>query len=193
MTDTLQSDAPRTGGRSILTLIVLVAVAVSLAMVAFMRIGIKADPIGGLAPGNPAPPLNASGWVNGTPPTAESLAGKVVVVDAWATWCYPCRMAAPHLVEVSKKFSDQDVVFIGLTSEDEESLPEIRQFIEETGIPWVNGYGPQAVETLGRLEAYAIPAVWVIGRDGVIVWNRDSRESLEDAIEAALAAGAKAS
>lgn len=193
MTDTVQSHTTRMGGRSILTLIVLVAVAVSLALVAFMRIGVRADPIGGLAPGNPAPPLQASGWVNGTPPTAESLAGKVVVVDAWATWCYPCRMAAPHLVEVSKKFSGRDVVFLGLTSEDEESLPEIHQFIDETGIPWVNGYGPDAVETLGKLEAYAIPAVWVIGRDGVIVWNRDSRESLEDAIEVALQAEASAS
>ncbi len=36
--------------------------------------------------GEPAPEMLAQGWLNGTPPNASDLAGKVVVVDVWAHW-----------------------------------------------------------------------------------------------------------
>ena len=40
----------------------------------------------GLEPGEPAPALVAEGWINGNSPTTKSLDGKVVVVEAWASW-----------------------------------------------------------------------------------------------------------
>ncbi|MCH8830914.1 MAG: hypothetical protein IID45_15170 [Planctomycetes bacterium] len=40
----------------------------------------------GLAVGQDAPEINPAGWVNGPAPTGEKLAGKVIVVDAWASW-----------------------------------------------------------------------------------------------------------
>ena len=40
----------------------------------------------GLQPGESAPALVAAGWLNGNAPTAESLHGRVVVVEAWASW-----------------------------------------------------------------------------------------------------------
>ena len=40
----------------------------------------------GLEPGEPAPALVAEGWINGNAPTPESLGGKVVFVEAWASW-----------------------------------------------------------------------------------------------------------
>lgn len=39
-----------------------------------------------IGPGSTAPPLEAVAWINGPPPDADSLAGKVVVVDVWAFW-----------------------------------------------------------------------------------------------------------
>lgn len=39
-----------------------------------------------IGPGTTAPPLEAAAWINGPPPDAASLAGKVVVVDVWAYW-----------------------------------------------------------------------------------------------------------
>src|SRR6056297_3351124 len=61
---------------------------------------------GGLAVGKPAPEIQAAGWVNGSPP--DVLSGKVIVVDAWATWCLPCKKKAPDLVETYQKFADRD-------------------------------------------------------------------------------------
>ncbi|MEX0711784.1 MAG: hypothetical protein WD278_05510 [Pirellulales bacterium] len=39
-----------------------------------------------LQPGEKAPPLKAAGWLNGPAPTADELAGNLVVVDIWAYW-----------------------------------------------------------------------------------------------------------
>ncbi|WP_339730155.1 TlpA disulfide reductase family protein [uncultured Gimesia sp.] len=136
--------------------------------------------------GEIAPPIQAAGWVNGDPIQNQGLKGKVIVVDAWATWCWPCRQQAPHIVKTYQKFKDQNVAFIGLTSDGEDLLPEIRQWLKETDITWPNGYG--AIDSLIAFKADTIPQVWVIGTDGRVVWNVDSEstESLEQGISRAL-------
>lgn len=136
--------------------------------------------------GDTAPPIQASGWVNGNPIENNELQGKVIVVDAWATWCAPCRIQAPHMVKTFEKFKGQNVVFIGLTAEGEDVLPIIQQWLKDTGITWPNGYG--ALDSLLAFQADFIPQVWVIGVDGKVVWNVDSEptESLEEGINRAL-------
>lgn len=138
-----------------------------------------------IIPKGPAPEITAAGWVNGEAPTKESLAGKVVVVCAWATWCGPCRAEAPHLVAVHKKFSDRGVVFIGLTTEGEENLDKIQGFLKKAGITWPNGWG--AIETARALKADYIPALYVIDRDGQLVWfNQEDGGELEEVLETVL-------
>ena len=141
---------------------------------------------GGLGVGQPAPKIEADGWLNDDPPTEAERKGKVVVVEAWASWCGPCRKAAPHMVRVYNKFQPQGVVFIGLSSEDSTAISAMQKFLTETEIKWPNGYG--AMKTLKALGADRIPSTWVIGRDGKIAWNGTSKESLEDGIAAALSA-----
>ncbi|MFQ5732245.1 MAG: peroxiredoxin family protein [Planctomycetaceae bacterium] len=91
----------------------------------------------------------------------------------------------PHLVQVHNRFQSRGVVFIGLTKENQASLAKVQGFLSEHGITWRNGYG--ATRSLARFQAQYIPAIWVVGRDGKVVWNRASRGSMEDAIEDALA------
>lgn len=94
---------------------------------------------------------------------------------------------AAHLVQVHQQFEgNDDVVFIGLTDEEESELSDVRQFLRETGIHWLNGYG--ARETLGQFGHAFYPQRWIIGRDGRIAWNENSEDELEEAIEKALAA-----
>lgn len=137
----------------------------------------------GLEVGKTAPEIRANGWVNGEPPI--DLSNKVIFVDAWASWCLPCRMEAPQLVETYQKFADrEDVVFIGLTNEHEFALPAIKSYLEEENITWPNGYG--AGQTLKAFQANRIPSMWVINKQGIITWNYESPEDLADAIQKAL-------
>lgn len=133
----------------------------------------------------PAPTIVAEGWLNGAAPTAETMKGKVVVLEVWATWCGPCRAAAPHLVKVHQQYQSQGVQFIGLTSESADAIPKIESFMKKVGITWPNGYG--ANQTLRDLGVEYIPHTVVIDREGMIVWTSDADTDLEFGIELALA------
>ncbi len=49
--------------------------------------------------------------------TAESLAGKVVVVNFWATWCHPCQKEIPDLSKLYNKYKDKGVVMLGVLAD----------------------------------------------------------------------------
>ena len=65
--------------------------------------------------GQPAPSLEADEVLDGETLTLESLRGKVVLVDFWATWCPPCRAVIPHLVELRKKHAEAGLEVVGVT------------------------------------------------------------------------------
>ncbi|MDB5339241.1 MAG: Redoxin domain protein [Planctomycetaceae bacterium] len=131
------------------------------------------------------PRIKAQGWLNGEEPTSKELANKVLVIDAWASWCGPCRHQAPEMVLLHEKYQPQGVEFIGLTMETEEDLEPMQNFLKLTGITWKNAYG--AEETLRELGANYIPMVWVVDRHNQIVWNQASSIPLEEGIREALA------
>lgn len=54
----------------------------------------------------------------GTAFTAQSLAGKVVVVNFWATWCKPCLKEIPDLSKVYEKYKSKGVVILGVMTDD---------------------------------------------------------------------------
>ena len=60
----------------------------------------------------PAPALEFSEWMNGTIPQ-EQWAGKITVVDFWATWCGPCKRSIPHNNELFERYKNQGVLIIG--------------------------------------------------------------------------------
>lgn len=136
---------------------------------------------GSLRPHGPAPKIAAAGWVNGEAPTPESLTGKVIVIDVWATWCQPCRDALPHMVELHEKFSDRGVVFIGLTDEGAGKLEAIQSVLRRAGARWPNGWG--ARQTIQDLGAEYLPSVYVIGTNGQIRWTSDDRGELSEVLE----------
>jgi thiol-disulfide isomerase/thioredoxin len=169
--------APSRAGRFFGLLLLLALIVFAIALLTRSR--------GLLRPRGAAPEIKAAGWVNGEAPTKESLKGKVVVVCVWATWCGPCQKEAPHLVQVHRQFADRGVVFLGLTSDGEDQLANIHRFLNTFGITWPNGYG--AIETMRALNAEFIPALYVIGADGQLLWvQQEDGGRLESAIELAL-------
>lgn len=137
-----------------------------------------------LGPGAQALPLAAPEWINGDAPAEQDLKGKVVVVELWAHWCGYCKANAQELVQLEKKYRDQEVAFIAFTPDGRESLLSSQEWLKAQGVTWPSGIDASA--TIEKLRAPGFPMTYVIGRDGKIVWNSDVPGDIVAAIDAAL-------
>lgn len=71
---------------------------------------------------------------NGNNWNFEEKRGKVLVVNYWATWCGPCRMETPSLVNISNEYKSRGVEIVGVTVD--ENLENVPPFIEKYKIPY---------------------------------------------------------
>jgi len=134
---------------------------------------------------------------DGKPVRLADFAGKVVVLDFWATWCGPCKAALPHLQEVAAKYADQDVVVIASCTND--ARDSFVEFVREKQKDHPNVHfacdglersPDRASRTLYGVSG--IPQTFVIGRDGKIASTVDGYMAGEVLLDAALvAAGVK--
>lgn len=110
------------------------------------------------------PPLPARPFagVDGTTVSRESLAGKVVVVELWATWCPPCRSTLAWLGEIRRRFGARvEVVAVAVESDE----GDVRRIAGEMRVPvdWVMGT-PDLVRALG--DVAAVPTLLVFDGTG---------------------------
>jgi thiol-disulfide isomerase/thioredoxin len=127
---------------------------------------------GGALVGNPAPGF-ALATADGAAVDLEALRGRVVVLDFWATWCGPCKMALPLLHDVARWAKEQDLPVEVLTvnvwdrGEPDWRLKNVSKFWQEKGftLPVVMDYTNQ---TAKDYKLTAIPATVVIRADGVV-------------------------
>jgi thiol-disulfide isomerase/thioredoxin len=97
---------------------------------------------------------------------AEKYAGKVVVLDFWASWCVPCRRSFPWLNAMHEKYADDGLVIIGVNLDMERADAE--QFLQEYPADFAILYDENQ-ELARQFEVVAMPSSYVIGRGGKIV------------------------
>ncbi|MDT7690454.1 MAG: hypothetical protein QOJ70_405 [Acidobacteriota bacterium] len=113
---------------------------------------------------------------------------KVVVLDVWATWCGPCRLEIPHLVDMSNEYAGKGVVVIGLTTESPQTDSEkVRDFAREMKINYKLGYARADVAQTMMNGNYSIPQTFVIAPGGRIVTKfRGFSDRIPDMIRTAI-------
>ncbi len=111
----------------------------------------------------------------------KSLRGKVVLLNFWATWCGPCRIEMPLIDHLQEEYRDQGLVVLGITDE----APELAlKFLAKIQISFAALTDPEQ-EVAVLYQVRAIPTIFVIGRDGRIVYQGIG-VSREEALRTAL-------
>jgi thiol-disulfide isomerase/thioredoxin len=100
--------------------------------------------------------------VDGDKLELNSLLGKVIVMDFWATWCGPCREQHPLYEEVKARFKDRnDVVFLAIDTDEDHSL--VKPFLAQ--MKWNQKvYFEDGMQVL--LQVSSIPTTVILGKNG---------------------------
>lgn len=108
--------------------------------------------------------------------TVGDYHGKVVLVNFWATWCDPCRVEIPWLIEMQSKYADKGFTVLGIAM-DEEGKPVVAPFVakeryavngqkQPMNYPIVVG-NEKVAEKFGGLLGY--PTSILVSRDGKVL------------------------
>jgi peroxiredoxin len=144
------------------------------------------DPPSVLGASTPAPDFTLES-LDGKNVRLSDLRGKAVLLNFWATWCGPCKIETPWLVEMQNQYGSQGLQVVGVAMDDS-GKDEIAKFAKEMGMNYPVLLGKEAVgDAYGGIPY--LPESFFIGRDGKIVskiMGIDSRSVLESAVKKAL-------
>ncbi|AXC14296.1 Thiol:disulfide interchange protein [Acidisarcina polymorpha] len=112
----------------------------------------------------------------------DDLAGKVVLIDFWATWCGPCREALPHLKEIARKFAGRPLVVMSISLDRDDA--KWRNFVAKNEMTWIqsrdDGFQGQVAPLFG---VHAIPATFTIDADGVLQDQHVGDSAIQDKLK----------
>lgn len=96
----------------------------------------------------------------------RDLKGDIVVVNFWASWCFPCRREHGVLLKGAADYSDQGVTFVGALWHDE--VENGLAFLDELGSGYEDVVDEASRASIG-FGVFGVPETFFIDRDGTVV------------------------
>ena len=105
--------------------------------------------------------------VEGDSVALSDFAGRVVLVNLWATWCPPCRTETPLLQEMHTELGDRGFDVIGITVDTRAARPAVDGFLSDLDVEYTQLLDPD-MGTMDRYGVIGLPATYLVGRDGTV-------------------------
>ena len=126
---------------------------------------------------------------NGHPQTLKQYAGKIVVLNFWATWCEPCREEMPELSQLYQAYKNKNVIVLGVAIDD---VGAVGSFVKETKVSYpllaADMDGMQYATNLGN-DKDVLPFTVIIKADGTVAktyFGRVTKPLLEETLSTLL-------
>ena len=134
-----------------------------------------------------APPFSLPGSTGSTIALAD-LAGKVVYVDFWASWCGPCRQSFPWLKTMHERYGPKGLAIVAINLDKDRDAAE--DFLRDFRPGFLVAFDPSG-KTADSFRVGTMPSSFLVGRDGAILHTAagfDAKEAplLEQKIKEAL-------
>jgi peroxiredoxin len=152
--------------------------------------------------GKPAPEFSLED-LSGKKVSLSNYKGKAVLINFWATWCGPCKLETPWLVDLRNQYAAQGFEILGVSTDDidrddlqrfSEEKKEIARFAQQMHMPYpILIDGDKLSQPYGGLDA--MPTSFYLDRDGTVVSARlglTSKDDIEANIRKALGGSSKA-
>lgn len=137
------------------------------------------------SPGKPAPDFTLTRIDRPGTLQLASLRGKVVVLNFWASWCYPCKQEAPALAAAAKRWGGR-VVVLGVDVND--FAGDARRFARKYGLRYPLVHDNHNV-TSPKYGLTGLPETFFIDRSGTVVQHVPGEvkaSEIQDGVERAL-------
>lgn len=105
---------------------------------------------------------------------SDSLRGKNVLLNFWATWCVPCMQEVPSLKEIHEKYKGDNLVMISVSLDRNRDSLKMANTVVEKKMDWVHIFNNPAMLELFQINP--IPHTFLIDENGVIIYNSIYRE-----------------
>ena len=121
----------------------------------------------------------------GRPQALKQYAGKIVVLNFWATWCEPCREEMPELSQLYDAYKNKNVIVLGVAIDD---VGAVGNFVKETKVSYplfaADMQGMQYATNLGN-DKDVLPYTVIIKADGTVAktyFGRVTKPLLEETL-----------
>jgi len=129
--------------------------------------------------GEPAPEYAAVTLDGGMPVTLDSLRGRPVLLNVWATWCHPCREEMPDLERLHRDRGAAGLQVVGVSIDERGQEQSIREFLHRFGVTYAVWLDPED-RVSPTFALIGVPGTFLIDRQGILRWSRMGPVSADD-------------
>lgn len=110
--------------------------------------------------------------INGKQKTLADFKGKYIILDAWASWCEPCKEAVPVVERIKKSLENENFIVLGINTDTDLNRDKIIQSSKELGMTYPSLLDNK-LKLADTLSVTGIPAFFILDPSGNIIYRQD--------------------